>query len=58
MIIKELARLVCLPIFFTPRAKMVGNMMDIKKNTPISATTEIPSILSTTTPHSRILISE
>ncbi len=36
---------------------MVGNMIDIKKNTAISATTDTPSTLSITTPHSAMLIS-
>ena len=42
---------------FHPGAKMVGNMIDIKKNTAISATTDTPSTLSITTPHSAMLIS-
>src|SRR5687767_5283604 len=51
------ARLVWGPRSLTPMAKMVGNMIDIKKKTAISAMTAIIPGYATTTAQSNTLMS-
>ena len=52
----EEARLVRVPRFLTDSAKMVGNMMDMKKNSAISATTDTPGIAIATIADSATLM--
>lgn len=58
MIINDEAFFVCSPRFLTPNANMVGNIMDIKKKTPINANTAIIPGNSITMAQSRTLITE
>ena len=58
IIISEEAFFVCSPRFLTPSANIVGNIMDIKKNTPINAKTAIIPGNKITTAQSKTLIME
>src|SRR5450432_3005647 len=56
MIRNDAAFLVFAPRFLTPSAKMVGNMIDIKKEIEISAMIETPPLPETTTRQSATLM--